>query len=74
MSGLDLERLVLSGGPLGYTMITQIIDIILIGQRLMQAAFDNAVEYVHDRRQFGQPIGTFQLMQGLSISTRTINV
>ncbi|KAF8350594.1 acyl-CoA dehydrogenase NM domain-like protein [Amanita rubescens] len=47
MSGLDLERLVLSGGPLG----------------LMQAAFDNAVEYVHDRRQFGQPVGTFQLMQ-----------
>jgi len=48
MSGLDLERLVLSGGPLG----------------LMQAAFDLAVEYVHDRKQFGQPVGTFQLMQG----------
>ncbi|CAE7221052.1 unnamed protein product [Rhizoctonia solani] len=48
MSGLDLERLVLSGGPLG----------------LMQAAFDVAVEYVHERKQFGQPIGTFQLMQG----------
>ncbi|KAF8490022.1 acyl-CoA dehydrogenase NM domain-like protein [Russula emetica] len=48
MSGLDLERLVLSGGPLG----------------LMQAAFDFAVEYVHDRKQFGQPVGTFQLMQG----------
>jgi len=47
MSGLDLERLVLSGGPLG----------------LMQAAFDYAVEYVHDRTQFGQPVGTFQLMQ-----------
>jgi len=47
MSGLDLERLVLSGGPLG----------------LMQAAFDYAVEYVHDREQFGQAIGTFQLMQ-----------
>lgn len=47
MSGLDLERLVLSGGPLG----------------LMQAAFDYAVEYVHDRKQFGQPVGTFQLMQ-----------
>jgi len=30
----------------------------------MQAAFDNAVEYVHDRKQFDQPIGTFQLMQG----------
>ncbi|KAH7915303.1 acyl-CoA dehydrogenase/oxidase [Hygrophoropsis aurantiaca] len=47
MSGLDLERLVLSGGPLG----------------LMQASFDYAVEYVHDRKQFGQPVGTFQLMQ-----------
>lgn len=32
----------------------------------MQAAFDYAVEYVHDRKQFGQPIGTFQLMQGRS--------
>ncbi|KAG0141665.1 hypothetical protein CROQUDRAFT_51371 [Cronartium quercuum f. sp. fusiforme G11] len=48
MSGLDLERLVLSGGPLG----------------LMQAAFEVALPYVHDRKQFGQPIGTFQLMQG----------
>ncbi|TFL07288.1 acyl-CoA dehydrogenase/oxidase [Pterulicium gracile] len=48
MSGLDLERLVLSGGPLG----------------IMQSAFDIATEYVHDRKQFGQPVGTFQLMQG----------
>jgi len=48
MSGLDLERLVLSGGPLG----------------LMQAAFDVAIEYVHERKQFGKPIGSFQLMQG----------
>ncbi|KAJ7024286.1 isovaleryl-CoA-dehydrogenase [Mycena alexandri] len=48
MSGLDLERLVLSGGPLG----------------LMQAAFDYAIEYTHERKQFGQAIGTFQLMQG----------
>ncbi|KAI0032833.1 acyl-CoA dehydrogenase/oxidase [Vararia minispora EC-137] len=48
MSGLDLERLVLSGGPLG----------------LMQAAFDCAVEYVHERKQFGRPVGSFQLMQG----------
>jgi len=30
----------------------------------MQAAFDYAVEYVHDRKQFGRPVGTFQLMQG----------
>ncbi|GAA6014395.1 hypothetical protein JCM10207_005446 [Rhodosporidiobolus poonsookiae] len=48
MSGLDLERIVLSGGPLG----------------LMQAAFDTALPYVHEREQFGVPIGTFQLMQG----------
>ncbi|KAJ1661870.1 hypothetical protein IW140_006355 [Coemansia sp. RSA 1813] len=48
MSGLDLERLVLSGGPLG----------------LMQAAMDVTAQYVHDRRQFGVPIGTFELMQG----------
>ena len=47
MSGLDLERLVLSGGPLG----------------LMQAAFDYATDYVHQRKQFGQRIGEFQLMQ-----------
>ncbi|VDB82767.1 unnamed protein product [Peniophora sp. CBMAI 1063] len=48
MSGLDLERLVLSGGPLG----------------IMQAAFDYAVNYVHERKQFGRAVGTFQLMQG----------
>ncbi|CAH7688182.1 acyl-CoA dehydrogenase [Phakopsora pachyrhizi] len=48
MSGLDLERLVLSGGPLG----------------LMQAAFDIALPYVHDRKQFGKQVGTFQLLQG----------
>ena len=48
MSGLDYERLVLAGGPLG----------------LMQAAMDEALPYLHDRRQFGQPIGSFQLMQG----------
>ena len=48
MSGLDLERLVLSGGPLG----------------LMQAAFDFATDYVHQRKQFDKRIGEFQLMQG----------
>lgn len=48
MSGLDYERLVLAGGPLG----------------IMRAAFDLVMPYVHDRRQFGQPIGTFQFMQG----------
>lgn len=48
MSGLDFERTVLSGGPLG----------------IMQACMDIVVPYIHDRKQFGQPIGTFQLMQG----------
>ncbi|MCO5613749.1 hypothetical protein L7F22_068027 [Adiantum nelumboides] len=48
MSGLDLERLVLSGGPLG----------------LMQAAFDFATDYAHQRTQFGKRIAEFQLMQG----------
>ncbi|KAG0230895.1 hypothetical protein BGW42_000617 [Actinomortierella wolfii] len=48
MSGLDYERLVLSGGPLG----------------LMQNAMDITLDYVHQRKQFGQPIGEFQLIQG----------
>jgi len=48
MSGLDLERLVLAGGPLG----------------LMQSAFENAASYVNTRKQFGQPVGEFQLLQG----------
>jgi isovaleryl-CoA dehydrogenase len=48
MSGLDYERLVLAGGPLG----------------IMQAAMDLVLPYVHERKQFGQPIGAFQLMQG----------
>jgi isovaleryl-CoA dehydrogenase len=48
MSGLDYERVVLAAGPLG----------------LMQAALDVALPYVHERKQFGQPIGTFQLVQG----------
>ena len=48
MSGLDYERAVLSGGPLG----------------IMQAVMDNIVPYIHERKQFGQPIGEFQLLQG----------
>ena len=48
MSGLDYERAVLAGGPLG----------------IMQACMDVVVPYVHERVQFGQPIGEFQLMQG----------
>jgi len=48
MSGLDYERAVLSAGPLG----------------IMQACMDLVVPYVHERKQFGQPIGTFQLIQG----------
>ena len=48
MSGLDYERAVLAGGPLG----------------IMQACMDVVLPYVHERRQFGQPIGSFQLMQG----------
>ncbi|MEL7138268.1 MAG: isovaleryl-CoA dehydrogenase [Pseudomonadota bacterium] len=48
MSGLDYERVVLSGGPLG----------------IMAAAMDVVMPYVHERKQFGTPIGEFQLMQG----------
>ncbi len=48
MSGLDYERVVLSGGPLG----------------IMQACMDVVVPYIHDRKQFGQSIGEFQLVQG----------
>ncbi len=48
MSGLDYERAVLAAGPIG----------------LMQAVMDNVVPYVHDRKQFGQSIGEFQLIQG----------
>jgi isovaleryl-CoA dehydrogenase len=47
MSGLDYERLVLAGGPLG----------------IMQACLDLVIPYVHERQQFGQPIGRFQLIQ-----------
>ena len=48
MSGLDYERVVLSGGPLG----------------IMDACMDVVVPYIHDRQQFGQSIGEFQLVQG----------
>jgi len=48
MSGLDYERTVLSGGPVG----------------IMQACLDEVVPYLHDRKQFGKSIGEFQLMQG----------
>ena len=49
MSGLDYERAVLAAGPLG----------------IMQACLDVVIPYVHERKQFGQPIGEFQLMQGI---------
>jgi isovaleryl-CoA dehydrogenase len=48
MSGLDYERVVLAGGPIG----------------IMQACMDLVVPYIHDRKQFGQSIGEFQLVQG----------
>ena len=48
MSGLDYERVVLAGGPLG----------------IMQACLDVVVPYIHERRQFGKAIGEFQLIQG----------
>src|SRR5690606_27181267 len=48
MSGLDIERIVLAGGPLG----------------IMRACFDVVLPYVHERKQFDRPIGSFELMQG----------
>src|SRR5258705_13561556 len=48
MSGLDYERAVLAAGPLG----------------IMQACLDVVMPYVHERKQFGEPIGSFQLVQG----------
>ncbi len=47
MSGLDYERMSLAAGPVG----------------IMQACMDVVLPYVHDRKQFGKPIGEFQLMQ-----------
>jgi len=69
MSGLDLERLVLSGGPLGFVFLPSIASTPWISPpkilaSIMQAAFDTAVTYVHDRKQFNVAVGTFQLMQG----------
>ncbi len=48
MSGLDYERVILAAGPVG----------------IMQNCLDVAIPYIHERKQFGKPIGTFQLMQG----------
>ncbi|RLA19262.1 MAG: isovaleryl-CoA dehydrogenase [Gammaproteobacteria bacterium] len=48
MKGLNTERMVLSGGPIG----------------IMQAAMDISLPYIHERKQFGKPIGMFELMQG----------
>jgi len=56
MSGLDYERAVLAGGPIG----------------IMQACMDVVVPYVHDRQQFGKPIGEFQMMQGKLADMYTI--
>jgi hypothetical protein len=56
MSGLDYERAVLAAGPVG----------------IMQAVMDNVLPYIHDRKQFGQPIGEFQLIQGKVADLYTI--
>ncbi len=56
MSGLDYERAVLAGGPLG----------------IMQSCLDTVLPYVHERRQFGQAIGEFQLIQGKIADMYTI--
>ncbi len=56
MSGLDYERAVLTGGPLG----------------IMQAVMDNVVPYIHDRKQFGQSIGEFQFIQGKMADMYTV--
>ena len=56
MSGLDYERAVLAAGPIG----------------IMQAVLDNVIPYIHDRKQFGQSIGEFQLIQGKVADMYTI--
>ena len=56
MSGLDYERAVLSGGPLG----------------IMQAVMDNVMPYIHERKQFGHSIGEFQLIQGKVADMSTV--
>jgi isovaleryl-CoA dehydrogenase len=56
MSGLDYERAVLAAGPLG----------------IMQACMDVVVPYIHDRKQFGQSIGEFQLIQGMVADMYTV--
>jgi isovaleryl-CoA dehydrogenase len=56
MSGLDYERAVLAAGPIG----------------IMQSVLDNVVPYIHDRKQFGQSIGEFQLIQGKVADMYTI--
>ncbi len=56
MSGLDYERAVLAAGPIG----------------IMQAVMDNVVPYIHDRKQFGQSIGEFQLIQGKMADMYTV--
>jgi len=56
MSGLDFERAVLAAGPLG----------------IMQSCLDVVIPYIHERRQFGEPIGSFQLMQGKIADMYTI--
>jgi isovaleryl-CoA dehydrogenase len=57
MSGLDYERAVLSGGPLG----------------IMQSVMDSIIPYIHDRKQFGQSIGEFQLIQGKVADMYTVH-
>jgi len=56
MSGLDFERAVLAAGPLG----------------IMQSCLDVVIPYIHERKQFGEPIGSFQLMQGKIADMYTI--